>query len=225
MFWWPNVFILSKIHIVYKLLLILYTEVNHVEFLKSCMLTVCVSYFYIPYPREIQVAREKHFFPKGAFPAESIPPLVRPPHATRQRRRSAEAHAQLASGALRFSHGGGQSGCLQQGSGKVWSGADFGGVEAAAEPGRWEDGIRRRAAPGAFGQGLSSVILPLRKPRFKEGWEPLNIYTSRSISSCYLGPGTVLNTVGTCFHPSSLQLCEDCNHSLRESPRAASERS
>lgn len=43
------------------------------------------------------MAREKHFFPKGAFPAESIPPLVRRPRATRQRHRSAEAHAQLAS--------------------------------------------------------------------------------------------------------------------------------
>ena len=53
----------------------------------------------------------------------------------------------------------------------------------------------------------------------------MNIDTSRSISSGYLGPGTVLSTVGTCSHPSLLQLCADCNHSLRESPRAASKRS
>ena len=174
-------------------------------------------------PGKIQVAREKHFFPKGALPDKPIPPLVRPPLAARPRRRSAEAHAQVASSALRFSHGGGQSGRSQQGSGNVWSGADFGGVAAAAEPGRWEDEIRRRAAPGAFGQGLPSVILPLRKPKFKEGWEPLNIETSLSIASGYLGPGTVLSAVGTCFHPSSLQLFQDCNHSLRESLRASSE--
>lgn len=76
---------------------------------------------------------------------------------------------------------------------------------------------------GPLGRVCPASFLPLRKPRFKEGWEPLNIETSLSISSGSLGPGTVLSTVGTCFHPSSLQLCEDCNHSLRESPRAASE--
>lgn len=35
----------------------------------------------------------------------------------------------------------------------------------------------------------------------------------------------MLSTVGTCSHPSLLKLCEDCNHSLRGSPEAASKRS
>lgn len=97
--------------------------------------------------------------PSRPRPTPRAPPLELRPRSTWRRRRSAEAPAQVACGASHSSHGGPPANSGQRGSGNVWSGADFGGVEAAAEPGRWEDGSRRLAAPGTLrASGLPGLL-------------------------------------------------------------------
>lgn len=77
----------------------------------------CVSYFYFPYPKEIQLAREKHFsqggVPSRVDPAPSASTAC-PAAAPFRFRRMRSSPVEL----LRFSHGGGQSGCWHQGSGE-----------------------------------------------------------------------------------------------------------
>lgn len=99
------------------------------------------------------------FSVQRAFPTESAPPhdagpapsaVHRLPRSTWRRPRAAEEPERVASGAVYSSHGGPPTGRGLRSSGNLRSGADFGGVETAAEPGRWEDGRWRRSAPGTL---------------------------------------------------------------------------
>lgn len=78
---------------------------------------------------------------KGAFPTEQAPPRLRArlvPHSTWRPRWSARASERISEGELLSYHGGPAAGggCAEWGSGDMWSGADSGSAEAAAEPGR-----------------------------------------------------------------------------------------
>lgn len=62
----------------------------------------------------------------------------------------------------------------------MWSGADLEALKLLLSPGGERDGIRRRVAPGAFGQGLVQRHFTLEETEVQGGMEPkLNIDTSR----------------------------------------------